>query len=100
MPSRPTSPPIRRAEHVARKPYPCDDPDHRGCQRQILAGDLYVQLSWPHHGVWTIVRCCSLCRPPTEGSGPRPCPIAPTGSTCTLTADHPGPHEYQEPLFT
>lgn len=96
----------RVAEHQARKEYLCADPDNRGCRRTILRGDIYVQLSWPPHSkpfnaaIWTILRACSTCRPPTTPNpdGER-CPIGAAGQTCRRALDHDGPHQYQESLF-
>lgn len=107
MPARTEPLPIPRvAEHQARKEYPCDDPDNRGCRRHILKGDLYVQLSWPPHSrpfnspTWTIARACSTCRPTTAPApGGEPCPIGTAGQTCLRAIDHAGPHEYLESLF-
>ncbi len=94
-------------EHRARKEYLCGDPDNTGCARKIIAGRIYVSLSYGpgtppfRAATWVIVRCCQTCRPP-ETADTEYCPLGAGGETCLLPAGHleqGHPHQYQQGLF-
>lgn len=97
---------MRSEVHAARKEYRCGAP-YGPCDRRILRGQAYTQLTWgpgePPFNLptWTVIRACSDCAALPEGADApdAPCPAHNAELQCQRTANHPPPHEYPIGLF-